>query len=59
MNILFGYFRFTTDSMILYGSAVVLLILLTIFIDVIADKIEKRNLELINQKLATKNENKT
>ena len=59
VNILFGYLRFTLDSMILYSCAVVLFILLTIFVYVIADKIEKRNLELINQKLATKNENKT
>ena len=59
VNILFGSLRFTLDSMILYSCAVVLFILLTIFVYVIADKIEKRNLELINQKLETKNENKT
>ena len=50
MNMLFGYLRFAADSLILYGVEVLLFVLLNIFVYYVADKIERRNLELINQK---------
>ncbi len=56
INILFGYLRFAVDSLILYGIAILLFILLSIFFYYVADKTERRNLELINQKLASRNE---
>ena len=56
INMLFGYPRFAVDSLILYGVEMLLFILLSIFVYYVADKIEQRNLELINQKLASRNE---
>jgi len=56
INMLFGYLRFAVDSLILYGVEVLLFILLSVFTYYVADKIERRNLELINQKLASRNE---
>ncbi len=56
MNFLFGYLRFAADSIVLFGIAILLFILLSVFAYVVGDKIEQRNLELINQKLANKKE---
>ena len=56
INILFGSLRFAVDSLILYGIEMLLFILLSIFFYYVADKIERRNLESINQKLADRNE---
>jgi len=56
INILFGYLRFAVDSLILHGVAMLLFVLLSVFTYYVADKIERRNLELINQKLASRNE---
>lgn len=56
MHILFGFFRFAVDFLILDGVAILLFILLSIFVYYVADKIERRNLELINQKLASRKE---
>ncbi len=56
MNFLFGFIRFAADYIILFSVAILLFILLNILVYFIGDKIEQRNLDLINQKLATKNE---
>ncbi len=56
MNFLFGFVRFAVDYIILFGASISLFILLSVFAYVVGDKIEQRNLELINQKLADKNE---
>ena len=57
VNILFGYIQFAADSIILYGIAILLFILLAVSAYAFGDKIERRNLELINQKPVSKNEN--
>lgn len=54
MNALFGFVRLETDYMILIGVSLVLFILLGVFAYYVADKIEQRNLEWINQRLADK-----
>lgn len=54
MNALFGFVRLETDYMILIGVSLVLFILLSVFAYYVADKIEQRNLEWINQRLADK-----
>lgn len=54
MNALFGFVRLEADYMILIGVSLVLFILLSVFAYYVADKIEQRNLEWINQRLADK-----
>jgi len=56
VNMLFGYLHFAADSLILNGIAMLLFVLLSVFTYYVGDKIERRNLELINQKLASRNE---
>ena len=54
MNALFGFVRLEANYMILIGVSLVLFILLSVFAYYVADKIEQRNLEWINQRLADK-----
>lgn len=54
MNALFGFVRLEADYMILIGVSLVVFILLSVFAYYVADKIEQRNLEWINQRLADK-----
>ena len=58
VNILFGFARFETNFIIIFSVLILLFILLSVFAYYIADKIELRNLELINQKLADRTEGK-
>ena len=52
-NFIFGYLRFELDKfLIIFGAAVLLYVILVVFLFYISDKIEKKNLEAINQKLA-------
>ena len=52
-NFIFGYLRFELDKFfIIFGAAVLLYVILVVFLFYISDKIEKKNLEAINQKLA-------
>lgn len=53
---LFGYPRGDKRYFIVLGVLLMCYAVLTIFIYYISDKIEKRNLELINQRLADENE---
>ena len=52
---LFGYLRFEINSLISYGICILLFIASTVFAYYVSDKIEQRNLNLINQKLACNN----
>ena len=52
VNILFGFARFEANYIIIFSVLILLFILLSVFAYYIADKIELRNLEIINQKLA-------
>lgn len=54
MNALFGFVRLEANYMILIGVSLVVFILLSVFAYYVADKIEQRNLEWINQRLADK-----
>ena len=58
VNILFGFARFEANYIIIFSVLILLFILLSVFAYYIADKIELRNLELINQKLADRTEGK-
>ena len=55
VNYIFGYFRFELDYLIVSFIAILLFIVVTVFAYCIGDKIEQRNLNLINQKLDEKN----
>ena len=55
VNYIFGYFRFELDYLIVSCIAILLFIVVTVFAYYIGDKIEQRNLNLINQKLDEKN----
>lgn len=55
VNYIFGYFRFELDYLIVSFIAILLFIVVTVFAYYIGDKIEQRNLNLINQKLDEKN----
>ena len=55
VNYIFGYFRFELDYLIILCIAILLFIVVTVFAYCIGDKIEQRNLNLINQKLDEKN----
>lgn len=55
VNYIFGYFRFELDYLIVSFIAILLFIVVTVFAYYIGDKIEQRNLNLINQKLGEKN----
>lgn len=55
VNYIFGYFRFELDYLIVSCIAILLFIVVTVFAYCIGDKIEQRNLNLINQKLDEKN----
>ncbi len=57
MNLLFNDLRTDTKFLIAIGVLLVVYILLTVFIYYISDKIEQRNLEIINQRLADENKN--
>jgi hypothetical protein len=52
MTFLFGYLRWERKHVIIYGIATAVGILIDIFSFYVADMIQKRNLEAINQKLA-------
>lgn len=54
---LFGYLQPTKKHFTVYGIAVIAVILFLIFYYYVADRIEKKNLEAINQKLRDNNEN--
>ncbi len=56
MNLVFNSFRPSRELLIALGVLLALYIPLMILIYYISDKIEKRNLELINQRLADENE---
>ena len=51
MAILFGYLRWEHKYVLAYGVAIVVGVAMDIFLFYVADVIEKRNLEAINQKL--------
>ena len=55
VNSLFGYLRFETNSLVSYGIGISLFIVSSAFAYYVGDKIEQKNLKLINQKLAHKN----
>lgn len=52
VTFIFGYPRGDSKYFVLLGVLLICYAVLTIFIHYISDKIEKRNLELINQRLA-------
>ena len=54
---LFGYLRFEINNFISYGISILLFLALNSFCYYVADKIEQKNLNLINQKLANRNPN--
>lgn len=54
---LFGYLQPTKKHFTVYGIAGIAVILFLIFYYYVADRIEKKNLEAINQKLRDNNEN--
>jgi hypothetical protein len=54
---LFGYLHFEINDFISYGISILLFLALNSFCYYVADKIEQKNLNLINQKLANKNPN--
>ena len=56
VNLMFNRFRPSRELLIALGVLLALYIPLMVFIYYISDKIEKRNLELINQRLADENE---
>jgi O-antigen/teichoic acid export membrane protein len=56
VNILFGNIRWDDKKdWIIYGISVAIVVILLVFLYYVADKIEKRNLDAINQKLANGN----
>lgn len=55
MGFIFGYFRFEFDFMIVFGVVMFLFVSWAVFSFYVADKIEQKNLKLINQKLDEKN----
>ena len=56
VNILFGWLKWgDTEKWIRHGVLLAVLICLNVFVYYVADKIEKRNLAAINQKLASGN----
>ena len=55
VNLMFNRFRPSRELLIALGVLLALYIPLMVFIYYISDKIEKRNLELINQRLADEN----
>lgn len=55
MTFLFGHLRWERKYVIIYGIATAVGILMDIFLFYVADVIQKRNLEAINQKLAEQN----
>jgi len=52
---IFGSFRFNFDSLLIYGIVAGIAIIITVFSYYVVDKIEQKNLKLINQKLDEKN----
>lgn len=52
---IWGSLRFEFKSLIIYCGATLLCIMVTVFAYYVADKIERQNLKLINQKLGEKN----
>ena len=57
VSFLFGYLRWERKYVIVFGIAMTVAILIDIFSFYVADTIQKRNLEAINQKLAEQNKN--
>ena len=56
VNILFGNIRWDDKKdWIIYGISVAIVVILLVFLYYVVDKIEKRNLDAINQKLANGN----
>ena len=54
VSYLFGYLRLELRSLISYGITVLVFIGTTVFAYYVVDRIERQNLELINQKLSEK-----
>ena len=52
---IFGSIRFELKSLIVYCIAALICTMVVVFAYYVADKIEQRNLNLINQKLSEKN----